>query len=186
MSVVAGATLQFAREVRAVVVEHGTPAALIGAAAMAVHGYVRATGDVDLAVVTDLATLRAISRAITTTLGAEVTFDEPDEDDPLGGVLTCRLDGALPVQVVNFVNERRVRNHNPGLEAIRTSSGDASMPVVDLPHLIALKLWAGGPKGQHDVRELLAVNADADLAAIDDVCHRFDLDDAWRPLRPAS
>ena len=179
------ATLALVRAVQTVLGAHGLESAIIGAGALAIHGYVRATGDVDLAVVSDLATLRRVTHALTAP-HTTATFIEPDADDHLGGVVTVVRAGAKPVQLVNFVNEKRTRNHNPGAESIRTRITSDTLAVVDLPHLIALKLWAGGPKSHHDVRELLAVNADADLAAIDDVCHRFDLDDAWRPLRPAS
>jgi hypothetical protein len=42
--------------------------------------------------------------------------------------------------------------------------------VVTLPDLIALKLYAGGPKSRADVAELLQRNAPLDLAAIRAAC----------------
>lgn len=176
-------TLELLRAVQAVLAGHGLDSAIIGAGALAIHGYVRATGDIDLAIVSDLATLRRVASALTDA-NTTVTFVEPDADDHLGGVVTVVRAQAKPVQLVNFVNERRARNRNPGLEAIRTRITSDSLAVVDLPHLVALKLWAGGPKSHSDVQELLAANPEADLAAIDDVCARFDLSGAWLPLRP--
>ncbi len=174
------------REVLDVLSRHGLDAALIGAGALAVHGYIRATADLDVAVTSDLATLRAVASDLRHA-GASVAFDEPDADDHLGGVLTVTRPDVKPVQVVNFVNEKRARNRNPGRASIdHRFTGRTGLPTVDLPHLVALKLWAGGPKSVSDVVGLLEANPDADLAAIEAVCTRFDLIEAWRPLRPGS
>lgn len=114
-----------------------------------------------------------------------LAFDEPDADDHLGGVLTVTRPDVKPVQVVNFFNEKRARNRNPGRAGIdHRITGRTGLRTVDLPHLVALKLWAGGPKSVSDVLGLLEANPDADLVAIDDVCARFDLSEAWHPLRP--
>src|SRR5579883_602911 len=45
--------------------------------------------------------------------------------------------------------------------AMRNALG--SLSVVDLAHLVALKLYAGGPKGKLDVIELLSRNPEADV-----------------------
>lgn len=54
--------------------------------------------------------------------------------------------------------------------------------VVDLAHLIALKLYAGGNKSKSDVIELLEHNTDADLDEIRAVCGRFGFDQALEQL----
>jgi hypothetical protein len=152
--------------------------------ALAVHGFVRATADLDLAVVTDPTTiLRQAARRLRAD-GCECELVLPDAEDPLGGVLTVRKQGTDPIQVVNFLNPFREQNFNPGIEAVETAQETADLPfrVVDLPHLVALKLWAGGPKSALDVNELLAANPDAPLAEIDDVCARFGLATAWRQV----
>ena len=46
---------------------------------------------------------------------------------------------------------------------------------VPLPHLVALKLYAGGTKSLADIVELLSRNPDADVAAIRDLCQRWRL-----------
>jgi hypothetical protein len=56
------------------------------------------------------------------------------------------------------------------------------LAVVDLAHLIALKLYAGGPKSMLDVTELLARNPDAHRNAIRAVCERFGLAQEWDDL----
>lgn len=57
-----------------------------------------------------------------------------------------------------------------------------SLPVVDLPHLIALKLYAGGRKSELDVLELLARNPAASRDEIVETCARFGLGDALARL----
>jgi hypothetical protein len=51
----------------------------------------------------------------------------------------------------------------------------SSLRIVPLPHLVALKLYAGGTKSRADIVELLARNRDADLAAIRDLCRNWRL-----------
>lgn len=46
--------------------------------------------------------------------------------------------------------------------------------IVPLPHLVALKLYAGGAKSRADIVELLSRNPDANMSAIRDLCR------AWR------
>lgn len=179
-------TLELAARVAAALREEGAEPALIGAMALAVHGFVRATADLDLAVVTDPnAMLRPVARRLRAE-GLDCELVLPDADDPLGGVLTVRGGGADPVQVVNFLNPFRARNSNPGIEAVATATEVAGLPfrVVDIPHLVALKLWAGGPKSALDVSELLGANPNTSLAGIDEVCARFGLTAAWQSIRP--
>jgi hypothetical protein len=47
--------------------------------------------------------------------------------------------------------------------------------IVPLPHLVALKLYAGGTKSRADIVELLARNPAADVAAIRDLCRGWRL-----------
>lgn len=165
----------------------GAPCALIGAAALAAHGYPRATVDVDLGVVTDpFTTLETARRQIADELGVEARLVTPDADDPLGGVLTVTGDDFDPVQVVNFHNPLS-RRPNPGSEAVRTATAGpvAGTPLrlVTLPYLIALKLYAGGYKSRLDVLELLVRNPGAPMDEIDRVCVVFGLDGPLREIR---
>lgn len=92
----------------------GVASALIGAGALAAHGYARSTQDLDLAVSTDPTTrLRAVADRLRAE-GCATTLELPDADDPLGGVLRVELEGADPVEVVNFVNPFRDRNKAVG------------------------------------------------------------------------
>jgi hypothetical protein len=87
-------TVEIAVEVAALLALHGAPSAVIGAIALAVRGYPRATGDLDLATVTDARAVLPKVQAELTRRGYDVQFSEPDADDPLGGVLTVRSDDA--------------------------------------------------------------------------------------------
>lgn len=49
---------------------------------------------------------------------------------------------------------------------------ELGLPVVDVPHLVALKLLAGSRKDELDVLELLAANPGLSVAPILEVCKR--------------
>ena len=46
---------------------------------------------------------------------------------------------------------------------------------MPLPHLVALKLYAGGLKSRSDIVELLAFNPTADIARIRGLCEKWRL-----------
>jgi hypothetical protein len=174
-------TLELAVRVALILEGLGVPSALIGAAALAAHGYPRATEDIDLAVATDpFSVLREAQSRIASALSVEATLVTPDADDPLGGVLSVNGDGCDPVQVVNFHNPLS-SSRNPGAEAVRTAVpgivAGTTLRVVDLPHLVALKLYAGGYKSRLDVLALLERNPGLDLTETQQVCARFGLDE---------
>ncbi|MDX2089139.1 MAG: hypothetical protein SFX73_14875 [Kofleriaceae bacterium] len=115
-------SLPLAERVVAVATELNIRTALIGAAALAVHGYVRAA-DLDLGVsLTSLASLHQLEECLRS-LGLRTRLRRPDEQDDLGGVLrvwALEDDDGEPldaVEVVNFFNPLRPRK-NPGLDAI--------------------------------------------------------------------
>jgi hypothetical protein len=181
-------TLGVAERVAELVHAEGGHVAVIGAIAMAAHRYPRATRDLDLATVADPFTTLAKVAAACRAEGWDAKLITPDGEDPLGGVLTITGGDFRPVQLVNFYNPLRPRG-NPGAAAIEHSTPTiqgTSLAVVDLPHLIALKLYAGGPKNRADVIELLARNPDADLASIDATCARFGLDEELRLAQGAT
>lgn len=143
----------------------------------------RATEDFDLATNGDpFRELKVIAEALRAR-GYEVDLVTPDADDPLGGVLNVSGDGFHLVQVVNYGNPFSGRR-TPGAAAIRNAvagglPGLASLRVVTLEDLIALKLYAGGPKSEADIRELLARNAPIDLEKIRATCENAGLGKAW-------
>jgi hypothetical protein len=168
--------------------EHRVPHALVGATALAAHGYSRATEDVDIGVVVaDLQLLKTIAAGANARLGVNAQVSLPDQDDPLGGVVTLSGVGVRQVQIINFVNPIGMGDH-PGREAVQGAEplvvGGASVGVVGLEHLVAMKLFAGGIKSQADVVELLAFNPEADLDRIALLCARFGLSAAWSAVLP--
>lgn len=106
--------------------------------------------------------------------GFEVACHEPDGQDPLGGEIDVSGDFGL-VQIVNF-GERFPAIIDAGLAAASLSTREAGpLRVIPLPHLIGLKLYAGGMKSKADIIELLRCNPSADRDSIRDLCSRYRL-----------
>ena len=165
--------IRAAEEVAGVLESHGVEAVVIGAVALAAHGYVRFTEDLDLGVSTDLGTLGQTAAALRTA-GFDVELREPDGQDPLGGVVDVRGPFGL-VQIVNF-GGRFPAVIEGGLSQAETVTRPGSqLRIVPLPHLVALKLYAGGVKSHADIVELLSRNPDADLSEIRDLCRSWRL-----------
>ena len=150
---------------------------MIGAIALAFHGYARATQDVDLATYVEPRTvLRDVARVLEQQ-GYATRLILPDAEDSLGGVLTVTGNDFDAVQVVNFYNPWTAAS-NPGESSIQAAAAcipGYDLPVVDVPHLVALKLYAGGPRNQSDVLELIERNRDVDHSEIRRVCEQFNL-----------
>lgn len=177
-------TLEVAAEVAALLAELGAPCVVIGAVALAIHGHPRATEDLDLAtLVRTTRELDVIADALRAR-GYEVQVSLPDADDPLGGVLTVLASDADPVQIVNYFNPWNGWSI-VGKEAIETAVSDLLPPlaVVDVPHLVALKLYAGGRKSALDVLELLSRHPPSVLEETRAVCARLNLGDALDRVR---
>ena len=165
--------IRAAEEVTGILESRGVGALVIGAVALAAHGYVRFTEDLDLGVNTDLGTLNQVADALRTA-GFEVELREPDGQDPLGGVVDVRGPFGL-IQIVNY-GGRFPAVIDGGLAAADTVIRSGSrLRIVPLPHLVALKLYAGGTKSRADIVELLSRNPDADVAAIRDLCRNWRL-----------
>lgn len=182
-------TIEVAERVVSILRQHQVDAAVIGAAAMAVHLYPRYTEDFDLAINTELfPKLRWVKEALQKE-GFEAQLDAPDADDALGGVLRVTGDDFEPIEVVNFQNpwpgsrDCTVLAREALREATIPLNPGSPLHVVSLPYLIALKLYAGGLKSKADVAELLERNRDRlDMAELRDVCARHGLGPALESL----
>jgi hypothetical protein len=162
-----------AEEVATILEACGVGAVVIGAVALAAHGYVRFTEDLDLGVNTDLVTLTRAAEMLRGA-GYDVTLREPDGQDPLGGVVDVRGPFGV-VQIVNF-GGRFPAVIEGGLATADTVIRSGSrLRIVPLPHLVALKLYAGGMKSRADIVELLSRNPDVDMAEIRELCDRWRL-----------
>jgi hypothetical protein len=174
-------TLALASEVAAALRARRVKTALVGAGAMAVHNYSRQTEDLDLAVSEPLERFRKLADDLRR-CGFQVEMAEPDAQDPLGGVLTISRADTSPVQIVNFDNSAFSAGHpRLGRLAVTTAESHPDLPaplrVVRLPVLIALKLYAGGPKSELDVLELLDRNRLVDLESLRTLCADLGLGD---------
>lgn len=167
------ALLTAAERIANLLAARGIDTLLIGASALAAHGYVRHTEDIDLGVNVAIRDLVSVADGLREA-GFEVAAREPDGQDPLGGVIDVSGPFGL-VQIVNF-GERFPAVIDSGLAAatLRVRSG-AGLRIIPLAHLIALKLYAGGMKSKADIVELLKRNPDADRDTIRALCRGYRL-----------
>lgn len=168
--------LELAGEVTGVLKEAGEAPVLIGAIALAAHGYVRGTEDVDLALAVDPRRLAELTVLLRERVDADVTMTMPEADDPLGGVIDIRRgdeDGDL-VQVVNF--ERRGGGFPAVVRNARTEPfdfpGGIAGAVVLPEDLVMFKLYAGGARNFGDIQELL-VRTHVDRARLQELAHQY-------------
>lgn len=174
-------SVPLAERVAVVATNVGVEIALIGAAALAAHGYVRATQDVDFASnVNPFEELTKLDRALSE-LGLRTRLITPDDEDPLGGLLRIWEvddddgDPIEPVEIVNFWNPYRPAR-TPGADAIKNA-----VPLDDRPHircvrladLVALKLYSHSRRDLADIVDVLARNPGADFDQIRTTCARY-------------
>ncbi len=166
-------TIRVAEEVARILESRGVGAVVIGAVALAAHGYVRFTDDLDLGINTDQGTLRQVADGLRMA-GFEVALREPDGADPLGGVIDVRGAFGL-VQIVNFGGRFPAVIDESIAEADTVIRPGSLLRIMPLPHLVALKLYSGGMKSRADIVELLAFNPGADIARIRGLCEKWRL-----------
>ena len=147
----------------------GARFAVIGAAAMAVHGVARATEDVDLLTLSDV----SLDGARWTSLleaGVQVSVARGDADDPLAGVVRFGQKGERPVDLVvgRYRWQRRILERAESAVVV-----GARLPTVLARDLVLLKLFAGGSQDAWDIEQLLA-GPDRDMLVADVT---VDLDD---------
>jgi hypothetical protein len=58
-------------------------------------------------------------------------------------------------------------------EATLRVADNSPLRIIPLPHLVVLKLYAGGLKSMTDIVEVLTLNEDADLDAIEALCKQY-------------
>jgi hypothetical protein len=129
---------------------HGVSHALIGAAALAIHGVSRSTADQDLLVVD----ARVIDDAFWGGFGGDARVDvrRGDADDPLAGVVRIAAAGERNVDVV-------VGRHGWQHDLLqRAAPIQGGLRVVEPADLILLKLFAGGSQDRWDIEQLLALD----------------------------
>jgi hypothetical protein len=146
--------LSLLARVSALLGRRGIEHAVIGAAALAVHGVPRATADLDILVVgtdcLDDSTWEELRGS-----GIQVETRWGDATDPLAGVVRVTAEGESAIDVI-------VGRYEWQRDLLRRSRlaqmGDASVSVVEAADLVLLKLFAGGPQDAWDVDQLLDVD----------------------------
>ena len=171
------------KDVVALLRSRSTPFALIGAAAMAVHGVSRSTRDIDLLVAAASCLSEAYWEGLRTT-GIEVNIQRGDADDPLAGVVRVRAGDESPVDLVvgRGAWEAEILRRTTEVEV-----EGVPVPVASRPDLILLKLYAGGPQDAWDIEQLLALEGRSTL--IDEVEARLhdlpaECRGLWQRIRP--
>lgn len=127
---------------------------LVGALAVAVHGYPRATDDVDLLTKLDLRDAQKLlnSRGIETVM---------KRGDVLEGDFSC-LQGTLEGVRFDILPEIVALQWD---HALSLSLGGTVLRIVDLDGLLRLKLRAGGPQDLMDAAHLILQHPDRITAA---------------------
>jgi len=148
-------------EVSAHLSARAVPHALIGAAALAVHGVSRSTFDVDLLTARREVLHRSVWAALESA-GTTVDVRVGDPDDPLAGVVRLARPGQRPV---DLVVGREAWQAEVVTRATPVVVGGVALPVVTPGDLVLLKLHAGGPQDAWDVTQLLAARGRAELGA---------------------
>jgi hypothetical protein len=171
------AFLELAEKIVVLLEKRSIDALVIGGYALAAHKYVRSTEDLDLGINTNKFTLEAI-RAELEDCGYRAELRMPDANDALGGVIDVQDVNDAFVQIVNFDNSpgggfpRAIRD---ALKIATPLLPSSRLRVIPLPHLVALKLYAGGRDSLSDIRELLGKNPDVDREALKRLCREYRL-----------
>lgn len=165
--------LSVSEDILAILREQELNAIVIGAVALAAHHYVRQTLDLDLATNADLKAMRRLVETLTKH-GYEAVLREPDLDDPLAGVIDVTGPFGL-VQIISYANRFPAVIDDALREATLSIRPGSHLMIVPIPHLVALKLYAGGLKSKADIVELLRRNPGIDLNNVQAVCSRYRL-----------
>jgi hypothetical protein len=168
------ALLQAAEDVVALLEGQKIEAVLIGAVALAAYHYVRQTEDIDLGINASVQTLENLTQVLQKA-GYSAALRLPDNQDPLGGVIDIETpDGFL--QIISFA-ERFPAVIEDAIHSTQTAIRPGSrLKLVPLPHLIALKLYAGGHKSKADIIEVLSRNPSLPLEEVRQLCRKYQLE----------
>ena len=79
------------------------------------------------------------------------------------------------VQVINFADRFPAVIDDAVRASTLVAREGSPLRLVPIPHLIALKLYAGGHKSKADIVELIARNPELDLDEVRKLCARYRL-----------
>lgn len=161
--------------------EQGVKHAVVGAAAMAVHGVGGSTLDIALlttdARVLDHAGWKPIEQQ------ASIVIRTGESEEPLAGVVRLSREGERDVELV----VGRAQWQNACVERAEPRDIDGvAVPVVSVPDLILLKLYAGASQDKSDIEQVLGVSqSPADVATVGKRIHALPeaSRELWQQLR---
>ncbi len=171
------------RDVVAVLEANRVDHALIGAAAMAIHGVSRATADIDLFTVDDQVLQARLWNELEDR-GVNLRLLKGDFEDPLAGSVRLALAGDRTVDVVvgRYAWQKTIVE-----SAEKMSIGEVTVKVAPPAGLVLLKLYAGGPKDAWDIRSLMESHEEAESikAQVDEAVPRLPAEsrELWKQLR---
>lgn len=92
----------------------------------------------------------------------------------MGGLIDVEGSFGL-IQIISYADKFPAVIEDALRESRLTMRPGSALKLVPLPHLIALKLYAGGTKSRADVLELLVRNPELDMAGVRALWWRFRL-----------
>lgn len=154
---------------------------VFGAQAVALHGFPRATADLDVTVDLGKHSPQAFIKALSAS-GFTPRFRDPEFVRTTRVIPIVHTATGLPMDVVLA---------GPGLEQLFLDAaephrvGRTTVPVISREHLIVTKILAGRPKDLEDVRELLARGGtQVDLAVVEELLAALEEALGQADLRP--
>lgn len=144
--------------------------AVIGAFALAVHGVVRATTDVDALLFTKPGRLAKLERPFERA-GFDTELRTAEADDPISGMLVVSDDSGNRVELLGGL-----RNMDPEIysRTLEVRFRNETLRIVGREDLIAMKCFAGSPQDLFDARSAYqAASGPIDLDLLRTVARRF-------------
>jgi predicted nucleotidyltransferase len=153
--------------------ERATAYAVIGAMAVAVHGAIRASQDADALVKVSVAELRDL-KSFLELRDYATQLRVGDHDDPIGAVLEVSDRYGNRVDLLAGL---RGLDGDAFTRVIRVHYENATLKVIGLEDLIAMKAHAGGPLDLQDARRILEANHGAlDAELVMQLARKFGAD----------
>lgn len=148
----------FLFDVVSVLQEAKVPFAIAGGYAVALHGAVRGTVDLDIVLrlgkrhyVAAAAALRRIGLASRLPVSASEVFEFREEYIKNRNLIAWSFSNPKdPTQIVDII----ITHDLAKLKTKRVRSGDRTLPVLAVPDLIAMKKASGRPQDLEDIRAL--------------------------------
>lgn len=147
------------RQVVVILDELHVPHALIGGLAVAAHGVVRATKDVDFLVVLPLRNAPALAQSLRER-GLEATFRRGGHDDPVSGSIQIEVPTPPGSVRCDLLLAGRRWQSSAVANALAVDLEGFTVRVVQPADLFLLKLYAGGPMDLYDAAHLLELQSE--------------------------